>query len=331
MNLADIARLAGVSLATASRALNDAYGVAPSTRARVLEVAAQLDYVVSPTAVGLASGSTGRVAIVVPHIDRWFFSAMLAGLEAVLTAAGLDVLLYHVDDAEDRRNFFRRLPARRKVDAVIVVAFPVDDLERKRLELMGVSIVAAGGQDAAYPSVHIDDEAAGRQAVDHLLHLRHRRIGLVASTDPDQPDPSTEGRFNAYYASLRRTGVPVDPALVIPTVWGGIPGAEAMEKLLSLPDPPTAVFAHSDEVAFGVLRTLRRAGLRVPQDMSVIGIDDHPMSELLDLTTVRQSVRDQATIAGELLLALMRGEEVARTVTVPTQLVVRGSTGPPRT
>lgn len=328
--LADVARLAGVSPATASRALSNAYGVSPVTRARVLEVAERVNYVVSPEASRLARGATKRIALVVPHIERWFFGAMVAGLQSVLSDEGFDVLLYHVGDAEDRRRFFELLPARRKVDAVVVVAFPVADRERERLELMGVTIVAAGGQDASYPFVCIDDHVAGRQAVDHLIQLRHARIGMIEAIDPDQPDwPTRPGRSRAYYDALTEAGLPVDEQLVVTGDWGAEHGAEAMARLLSLPKPPTAVYAHSDEVALGAMRTLRRSGLRVPDDVALIGIDDHPLADLVDLTTVRQPVREQGRIAAEMLVALLRGDDVERGVHVPTRLVVRGSTAPP--
>jgi DNA-binding LacI/PurR family transcriptional regulator len=329
--MVDIARIAGVSMATTSRALNNAPGVAAATRERVLAVAAQLSYVVSPEASRLAGGSTRRVALVVPHISRWFFAALLEGLEAVLRDADLDVLLYHVGDAEDRRDFFDRLPARRKVDAVVVLALPVAELERQRLELMGVSIVAAGGQIASYPYVCIDDEAAGRQAMDHLIFLGHRRIAMIAAVDPGQPGwPATSGRSNAYISALRDTGIAVDDDLIVTVDWGGIEGADAMAKLLGLREPPTAVFAHSDEVALGAIRTIRRAGLRVPEDISVIGIDDHPLAELTDLSTVRQPVYEQGVLAAQIVLGLLRGEDTERAITVPTQLVIRRSTAPPR-
>jgi LacI family transcriptional regulator, repressor for deo operon, udp, cdd, tsx, nupC, and nupG len=331
ISLADVARLAGVSLATASRALSNAYGVAPGTRKRVLEVAERLNYVVSPEASQLASGTSRRVALVVPHIERWFFAAMVSGLESVLSDAGLDVLLYHVGDAEDRRDFFYRLPARRKVGAVVVVAFPVGELERRRLELMGVTIVAAGGQSAAYPYVCIDDERAGRQAMDHLLFLGHKHIGMIAAVDTDQPGwPTQPGRSQAYYTALREAGLPFDEDLVVTVSHSGLAGADAMGKLLSLHKPPTAVYAHSDEIALGAIRTLRRAGLRVPEDVSVIGIDDDPLAELADLTTIRQPVRDQGVLAAQMLLGLLRGENIQRANTVPTQLIVRRSTAPPR-
>jgi LacI family transcriptional regulator, repressor for deo operon, udp, cdd, tsx, nupC, and nupG len=331
VNMVDIARIAGVSLATASRALSNAPGVAPATRERVLAVAGQLSYVVSPEASRLAGGSTRRVALVVPHISRWFFAALLEGLEAVLRDAELDVLLYHIGGADDRRDFFGRLPARRQVDAVVALAFPVTELERQRLELMGVSIVAAGGQIADYPYVCIDDEAAARQAMDHLIFLGHHRIAMIAASDPDEPGwPTRPGRSQAYLSALRDAGIAIDDDLIITVDWGGVEGADAMAMLLGLREPPTAVFAHSDEVALGAIRTIRRAGLRVPEDISVIGIDDHPLAELTDLSTVRQPVYEQGVLAAQMVLGILRGEDVERAITVPTRLVIRRSTAPPR-
>jgi DNA-binding LacI/PurR family transcriptional regulator len=329
VTLADIARIAGVGLGTASRALRNAPGVAPATRERVHAVAEKFSYVVSPQASSLRRGPTGRVAVVVPHLDRWFFGAMLNGLESVLRTAELDVLLYPVADLDDRRAFFERLPARRKVDAVVVIAFPVNEVERNRLELMGVRIVAAGGQSADYPYVCVDDEIAGRQAMDHLIYLGHRRIAMLEAIDPDQP-PMVSGRSSAYYAALKDAGIPVDPELVQSSDWGSENGAASMARLLSLRHPPTAVYAHSDEVALGAVRTLRRAGLRIPEDVSVIGIDDHPLAALTDLTTVRQEVFDQGAKAAQILLELLQGNEnVEQAVHVPTHLVIRRSTAPP--
>jgi DNA-binding LacI/PurR family transcriptional regulator len=329
--MADVARRAGVSMATASRALSNHPHVAAETRARVLAAAEQLSYVISPEASRLAGGATGRVAVVVPHISRWFFAALLDGLESVLRDADLDVLLYHVGDATDRRDFFQRLPARRKVDAIVVLGMPVRDDERDRLELMGVHIVAAGGQVENYPYVSIDDLSAGRQAVDHLVFLGHRRIGMIAAVDPAEPGwPAVPGRTLAYQTALAEAGLPADPELVVTVDWGGVRGADAMARLLSLREPPTAVYAHSDEVALGAMRTLRRAGLRIPEDMSVVGIDDHPVAELADLTTVAQPVHEQGVLAGRMLRKLLAGEPGTDGVTVPTRLVVRGSTAPPR-
>ena len=246
----------------------------------------------------------------------------------MLRDADVDVLLYHVGDLDDRRQFFDELPARRKVDAVVVVAFPLDDRERQRLDLLGVRVVAAGGQSADYPYVSINDRQAGRQAMHHLINLGHTRIAMLEAIDPDQP-VAPMGRSTAYESSLTDAGIPLDRSLIRTSAWGASTGAASMGALLGLRDPPTAVYAHSDEVALGAMRTLRRAGLRIPEDMSIVGIDDHPHAALADLTTVRQPVQLQGQLTGELLLGLLRGDDVEATVEVPTELVVRASTAPP--
>jgi LacI family repressor for deo operon, udp, cdd, tsx, nupC, and nupG len=331
LSLADVARAAGVSSATASRALSGRPGVSPATRANVLSVAERMHYVVSPEASQLASGARGRVAVVVPHLSRWFFGALLEGLESRLRRADLDVLLYQVATQEERRGFFDKLPARRKVDAVVVLAFPVSEAEQERLGLLGVSVLAAGGQVASYPYVSMDDRAAARQAMDHLLFLGHRRIAMIAAVDPDSPEwAHGMGRTDAYHEALADAGIGPDPRLVVTVPWGGSRGADAMAELLGLREPPTAVYAHSDELAFGALATCRRAGVRVPEDISVVGIDDHPLAELADLTTVAQPVVRQGELAGQMVVDTLAGVPVTGGRTVPTRLVVRGTTAPPR-
>lgn len=326
VTLADVAREAGVGLATASRALRGG-SVAPDTRARVREVAERLSYIASPDALRLSTGATGRVGLVMPHLDRWFFGAMLTGIESVLRDADLDVLLYHVGDRHDRQEFFEKLPARRKVDAMIVAGFAVESRERDRLELMGVHVIAAGGQSGDYPYVCIDDHAAGSRAVNHLINLGHQRIAMLEAIDPDQPP--VRSRSLAYADCLRDAGIEAHPELVRSTDWGGEMGAAAMAELLGLREPPTAVYAHSDEVAFGAMRTLRRSGLRIPEDISIVGIDDHPIAALADLSTVRQPVELQGRLAAEMLIGLLRDEQVDLERTVPTELVIRRSTAPP--
>ncbi len=326
--LADIARIAGVGLATASRALNDAPGVAASTRARVLAVAEEQRFVISPAASGLVRGTTGRVGILVPHLSRWHFGALVEGLDTVLRRADLDVLLYHVGDLEDRARFFRTLPPRRKVDALAVIGFPVADDERQQLELMGVGIVTAAVQDAAAPVVRIDDYRAARRAVDHLINLGHRRIAMIEALDPDLPHLVPQ-RSIAYHDALEAAGIPADPDLIVSATWGPEEGAAGMGTLLGMATPPSAVYAHSDEVALGAMRTIRRAGLRVPHDVSVIGIDDHPLAALSDLTTVHQDPYEIGRRTAESLLAVIRGTAVDPVTVVSTSLVIRGTTSPP--
>ena len=238
-------------------------------------------------------------------------------------------MLYHLGEADNRESFFHELPARRKVDAVLVVGIPVNEAEQQRLALMGVEIFAAGGQFASYPFVSIDDEKCGAMALSHLLHLGHRRIAMIDAIDPHADVWPIDGRAHAYTQAMEASGHGVDPSIFLRVPWGPEPGADAMAQLLSLAEPPTAVFAHSDEIAFGALRTVRRAGLRVPEDISIIGVDDHPLSAQLDLTTIGQDVLHQGRLAAQLVVDSLAGETPTPSAVLPTRLVLRGSTAPP--
>ncbi|WP_454293373.1 LacI family DNA-binding transcriptional regulator [Salana multivorans] len=329
VTLADIAREAGVSLATASRAMSGARGVSAATTRKVREVAERHSYVVSPEASGLSRGSTGRIGVLTRHIARPFYAEALEEIESVLAGHGLDTVVHCVRTPEDQRSFFERLPVRRKVDGLVVLALPVTPHEKERLDLLDVAVVAASGQTADYPYVSIDDAEAGRQAMDHLLMLGHRRIAMINAIDPNASEWPIELRALAYTRALDRLGIPVEDDLFVRVPWGADGGTEGMERLLSLREPPTAVFAHSDDLAYGALRVLRRAGLRVPEDMSIVSINDLPMSEVLDLTTVRQSAGLQGRLAVETLLAMLAGEPYEHATITPTRLIPRGSTAPP--
>lgn len=330
VTMADVAALAGVSMSTVSRALRGMRGVSESQRRRIEQIAEELSYVISPEASRLSRGGTGRVAVVVPTINHWYFSTMLAGVEGVMRDAGLDVLIYHVGGVSDRTRFFRDLPARRKADAVIVIALPVSEQEAARLALMGLQVVVAGGQMLDYPHVRIDDREVGRQAVQHLIQLGHERIAMIRTFDTEGALwPADLARTQGYRDALTANGLPYDGRWVVTTRFGPRGGLEAAEQLLALPVRPTAIFAHSDEVAFGVLRGLQLAGVDVPGSMSVVGVDDHPMAEMLDLTTVRQPVEQQGRIAAAMVVNLIDGQPVTEPATcLQTQLVERGSTAP---
>lgn len=333
VSMEDVARRAGVSTATVSRTLRGLPNVSADTRVRVLHAAAELSYVISPIASRLASRRTHTVGVLVPHATRWYFSQVVAGAEAVLRDAGLDVLLYNLCDLSARERFFARLPLRRRVDAVLTVAMPLTGSETAALGALAVPVVVAGLRSPGTRCVRIDDSATVRRAVAHLISCGHRRIGMISTyADQNMWLPVAHERRAAYLAALVDAGLPVTSDMVV-SVPFGIPGGErAMNQLLALENPPTAVIAEADELAFGALAALRRAGIPVPDGMSVIGIDDHELSQLLDLTTVRQCVFEQGGLAARLLVrAIARpGEGPTDELVVPTTLVVRGSTGPPR-
>jgi DNA-binding LacI/PurR family transcriptional regulator len=330
-SIIDVARRAGVSPSTVSRSLRGMPNVSEATRQRVMRAAAELSYVASPAASRLASGRTSTVGVVVPFMTRWFFAQVVAGAEAVFHEASLDLLLYNLGDAVGRSRFFQRLPLQRRVDAVLLVCVAVDESERAALRGLGVPIVMVGTSSPGFGSVRIDDMEGTAKAVRHLLNLGHVRIGMICGLDDDDPHAFATPllRRQGFEQTLLGAGLEVDPEQIVGAPWGVEGGARAMEQLLSADRLPTAVFAETDEMAFGALWTLRRAGLDVPARISIIGFDDHEMAAVVDLTTISQPVRPQGEVAATLLLdALTERTDEAAEVVMPTHLVVRGTTGP---
>jgi LacI family repressor for deo operon, udp, cdd, tsx, nupC, and nupG len=326
-SIEDVAKLAGVSIATVSRSLRGLPDVAAATRDKVLAAARELDYVASPFAARLASGRSSTLGIVVPFVHRWFFAEVLGAVEGVLSEAGYDLLLSNLGDSEGRERFFSVLPVRKRVDAVVVVSLALTGDEVEALKTLKLPVGVLG---ASYPglfSVRIDDIAAAKQAVNHLLSLGHRRIGLIGG-DTDDPMRFTppHHRRTGYLEALEAAGVGFDHSLERLGYFTVEGGEAAMIELLALGERPTAVFAESDEMAYGAIRAIRRAGLRVPQDIAVMGFDDHATAELLDLSTIRQPVAEQGAILARALLASLNGATEATDVVLPTELVVRGTT-----
>ena len=328
-SIEDVAARAGVSTATVSRALRGLPKVSAATRERVLAAARDLDYVVSASASSLASGRTSTVAVVSPYIARWFFGQVISGAETVLRDAGFDLLLYTVGTSERRARFFSELPLRGRVDAVMVLAVPLDDSEVTSLAALRMPVATVGLAVPGFSSVRIDDVAGAMSAVNHLLTLGHRRIAMIAGGSGPARFTAPRDRRAGYVTALGEAGIGAQADCEVDGHYTVDGGERAMASLLALSDLPTAVFVQSDEMAMGALRAIHKVGLRCPEDISVVVFDDHEMAALFDLTTVAQPVREQGAIAARQLLAALSGEGSPISEQVPTHLVVRKTTCPP--
>ena len=328
----DVAREVDMSTATVSRALRGLPGVSADTRALVVETARRLGYVPSPGAAALASGKTRTVAVVVPWVTRWFFAAVVQGAEEVLRERGYDLLLYNLaGDESARHRVFETTMLNKRVDAVLVLSLKPSPDELARLDQLGRPVTIVGADVPGWATVRIDDEEAARAATRHLVELGHRRIGYVGGEIEGVLDfTAPAARLSGYHAALDEGGLPRDEALEAEGGFTVAGGKAAAERLLTLPEPPTAIFAASDEMAFGVLRTARELGLQVPEDLSVVGIDDHEMSGIFDLTTIAQPVHEQGRVAAQQVLAALSAPLWApEQVVLPTRLVVRRTTSRP--
>ncbi len=326
-----MARVAGVSVATVSRALRGLDRVSPDTRARVLRVAQELDYVASPTATSLASGRTRVVAVVAPFLTRWFFATLVSAIEKTLRAREHHVILFDLeDDSYDQRLPLSQNMLWKRVDGVITLNVPMSTEEVDIVDRLRLPLVAIGSPVPGRACVRIDDGETMRTAVEHLAGLGHTRIGYIGAVPLNVAHLQTpQDRLEAFRDAVGERGLVCEESWVLGSDWTAEAAARDSLALLSRPDRPTAVVAASDEMAIGVRESARRLGLCVPQDLSVIGVDDYVLSAVLGLTTVRQDVAGQGRRAAELLLAmLLDGEVCTDEVLMPIELVVRESTGP---
>ena len=328
----DVANAANVSVATVSRALRGLPNVAPSTRARISEVATAMHYRADPAAARLAAGRTRTIVVVVPHLAGWYFSTVVAGVEAVCAETGYDCIVMAVGTIEESNRLLdETYHLERRIDGVVLVNIPISEAQARSLSERGVSCSTIGVRVGHQPNVSIDDVTAARLAVDHLIQLGHRRIALISGQVEDPMNFEVpKMRRRGYAGALEAGGIGIDDALVEAGNFGIDGGREAMAALLDRPSPPTAVFAMSDEMAFGALMTLQERDLTAGRDVSLVGIDDHDVSRVLGLTTVRQHVAEQGALACRGLMAAIESPTAQfETIRSPVELVVRSTTSPP--
>lgn len=325
----DVAGLAGVSPSSVSRSLRGMGGVSTATTKRIRAAADRLGYTVSPAAYRLATGRTGTVAVVMPYLTRWFFGQLLGGAESVIREAGLDLLLYHVGDTAMRQRYFSSGILRKRVDGVLLATLALTEPEVNALRSLDVPVCMIGTEVEGFSSVCIDDVSSARRAVQHLINLGHERVALIAG-DPREPMHFTvpPQRRAGYLEALAAADLPNGPDLEAQGAFTVEGGEEATFELLTRDVLPTAIFAESDEMAFGALRVLGRVGLRVPEDVSVVGFDNHPMASYFGLTTVSQDVAQQGRMIAEHLVRCTQGNAANPVrLQAPTQLIIRSTTG----
>ena len=337
--LSDVARAAGVSKATASRALSGADAVSPATRERVQRVAAELGFRASGAARRLATGLTRTIGVLTPSVDRWYFGSVLHGIAHAADSHEHDVLLYDLGAfGHGGHDKFERFMLRGEVDGLVTITWSLVGGDLTRLADLGIPVATVGEPTPHTRSFCLDDDAAGELATEHLVRLGHTDLLHIASATEVQPfdASSSDRRKRAFEAVSARHRLPLRPVVTAPTTLEGAHAA-ALE-LLAGGDLPTAIFAGTDEVALGVLLAAQQLGIRVPEQLSVIGVDDIPSASAFGLTTIRQDpARHGEDVVGWIMAALQshpRGgtaSEPDRSHTsYAPELVVRTSTAAPR-
>jgi LacI family transcriptional regulator len=328
----DIARAAGVSVATVSRVLNGRGDVAPATRERVLGVIREQGFTTNPTARALSRGHSGLVTLTLPNIQAAYFSRLAAGVAAALERHDLRAVLCPTLHEHDRElGLLERLMRGATEGAVLILPSESAD-ELEGIAARGYPLVVLDpklptGPDT--PSVSAANTAGAVMATQHLLELGHRRIAAI--TGP-RGWCATEERLAGFRAGLAAAGLRADERLEVEADFEIAGGVAAATTLLDLPEPPTAIFAFNDNLAVGVIEAARGRGLRLPGDLSVVGFDDVEAAPIVTpaLTTVRQPLGEMGRLAGDVLVRLLRERRVeGMQFELATKLVVRESTAPP--
>lgn len=332
--LSDVAKAAGVSKSTASRALSGRGSVSRETTEKVSRAAEKLGFVASSAAESLATGRSRNIAVVTPFINRWFYSEVIDGVESALIGAGYDLTLYRLtNNSEQRKQLFDYFLVRKGVDAVIALTLFISDDEVQRLRKLGKPVVGIGGLIPNVPTFSIDDIATARRATEHLISLGHKNLVHVGGDQELQLDFEVHSnRLKGFRQALQKAGLSHADDFYADDF--DIPGGyrSALKVLTKTDSRPTGIVAGSDEIALGVLMAARELGLRVPHDLSIIGIDGHPLGETFGITTMNQHPATQGSIAVSQALAQLGGgwdEKDDAHLELQVDLKVRSSTGPP--
>ena len=328
--IARVAEKAGVGVATVSRVINGSSAVSEATRRRVLDVVAELGYEPNATARALSTGRTRTVGVIAPFFTRPSVIERLRGVAPVLAAAGYQLILFDVETPEQRNAAFRSPIGR--VDGLLSFSLAPSRADLARLRAAEVPVVLVDHAHERLPSVVVDDVEGGRLATAHLVELGHQRIAFAGDTvDEVHGASASTRRCVGYQRALVDAGIAPSPELVKLRPHGQ-DAPVVVDDLLGLDDPPTAIFAASDQQALAVIDRLRARGARVPEDVSVVGFDDVELARYAGLTTVAQPLEISGTRGAELLLSALDGAQAPEpSQHLPLKLVVRGTTAPPGT
>ncbi|HFQ8228185.1 MULTISPECIES: DNA-binding transcriptional regulator CytR [Citrobacter] len=324
----DVAMKAKVSTATVSRALMNPDKVSQSTRNRVEQAAVEVGYLPQATGRNVKRNESRTILVIVPDICDPFFSELIRGIEVTAASHGYLVLIGDCAHQNQQEKTFVNLIITKQIDGMLLLGsrLPFDASIEEQRNLPPMVMANEFAPELELPTVHIDNLTAAFNAVNYLHELGHQRIGCIAG--PEEM-PLCHYRLQGYVQALRRCGVTVDPHYIARGDFTFEAGGNALRQLFELPQPPTAVFCHSDVMALGALSWAKRQGIKVPDDLSIIGFDNIALAEFCDppLTTVAQPRFEIGREAMLLLLDQIHGQNVnSGSRLMDCELILRGTT-----
>jgi DNA-binding LacI/PurR family transcriptional regulator len=300
----DVAERAGVSITTVSRVLNAADNVNSETREKVLAVIDALGFVPKAEARARAMQRTGRIGVITPFFTAPSFIQRLRGIAGAISPEKYELVVYTVVSSDQLRGYLSSLPVAGNLDGLVILSLPITDIEARRLVERNLPTVLIEYPHPNLNCVEIEDEGGGQMAASYLIGKGHRRIAFLGDTDlPDYAIQPVMLRLRGFRKALRKARIGLPDTFVRLTSYSQEQTRHAAKELLRLPEPPTAIFVATDFQALGMLKTANQLGIRVPEQLAVIGFDDLDMAEYADLTTIRQHLDESGRLAVEILQA----------------------------
>jgi LacI family transcriptional regulator len=326
----DVARESGVSYSTVSRVLNGYEFVKPTTRARVLQAAEKLGYVPNPQARSLAGGRSNLIGVLVPGIDNGYISELLRGIDEELAKSDYNLIVYTTRRQTGRESVYAATIMNGAADGLLLVAPMISANYISLLRDHQFPLVLIDQSDMTGKNSFVDatNWQGAYDATQYLIRLGHQRIGFIGGL---QGTTSAADRLDGYLTALADHNLPQDSRLIVPGHYVERGGYDAALALLDIPDRPTAIFAANDLSAFGAMEAIQQRGLRIPEDISLVGFDNLPQASLVypKLTTIHQPLEQMGQVAVKMLLEQIQNPELPpRHVTLATQLIVRDSCRP---
>lgn len=331
VTIMDVAREAGVSYSTVSRVVNKYQFVKPSTRQKVEEAMEQLGYVANIKARSLAGGQSRVLGVLVHELNTSYNVEIIRGMDTAVSELSYDFMLSTTHKRRQKESTYVKQLMQGLVDGLLIILprnqeFYLPDLYERNFPHI---LIDYAGTDNKSNTIIATNRQGNYDATMHLIELGHRRIGMITGS---MEAGSAQARLAGYKEALTESGLPIDPGLVVEGDFLKQKGYENTRKLLALPHPPTAILASSDLAAFGAMRAIQEANLRVPHDLSVIGFDDVPEASYILplLTTVRQPLQEMGRLATEILIENIEDPQLPpQQIKLPTELIIRESTAPP--
>lgn len=324
----DVAKLAGVSIATISRVLNSPDKVNSETHKQVMSAIDRLGFVPKAEARARAMQGTGRIGVLTPFFTAPSFVQRLRGVASALSKANYELVIYPVDSLDHLQGYLSSIPLMKNVDGLIIMSLAIEDTDAKRLSANGMETVLIEYKHRGMNSILIDDQHGGSLVAEHLIKKGHKTFAFVG--DIESPEKFSihpvRSRLMGFKQTLQDAGLTLSKSYIRSSPDTQIESRQVANELLQLPKPPTAIFAASDFQALAVMKVARQLGIKIPDDVAIVGFDDIDVAEHVDLTTISQHLDESGRLAAEILLSrISEGSRPLQHVNLPLNLIARAT------